>query len=409
MPMTDEELREQLHRVINESYTWDEVAQKTGRPYSTIRRHAKSLGIMSPDGFFAKKQALADKASSIRYQRENEVLKRTVADLTSEKERVEMLAGINLDTQRRASPPQWTVDAPKHKSEVIASALYSDWHYGETVNPGEVEYMNCFNNKIADARIRTTYVNTVKLGRHYLSGVTIKGIVTPYCGDMFSGNIHEELIETNEGAITDCFVSMYEQIIAGTELLYQQFGKVYAPWVVGNHPRLFPKFKMKGYARNNFDYMLGRMLQVHYKRQTKRDITFDISDAVDLPYRVYNNNYLLTHGNQFRGGSGIAGLLSPLMIGDHRKRKRNNSVNKPYDWLVMGHWHTRATFMGIIVNGSLKGYDEYAYGNNFGYQDPAQSFWVDDPVHGITITAPIFVKADDEKWGEEEQKVAVMQ
>ena len=68
---------------------------------------------------------------------------------------------------------------------------------------------------------------------------------------------------------------------------------------------------------------------------------------------------LLTHGDQFRGGSGIAGLLSPLLLGDHRKRKRQTAMNHPYDWMIYGHWHSLVLGVrGLIGNGSLKGYDE---------------------------------------------------
>jgi hypothetical protein len=32
------------------------------------------------------------------------------------------------------------------------------------------------------------------------------------------------------------------------------------------------------------------------------------------------------------------------------------------------------------------------------YQAPLQSFWLDTPEHGITVEAPIFVKAEREGW-----------
>src|ERR1700728_1840410 len=86
------------------------------------------------------------------------------------------------------------------------------------------------------------------------------------------------------------------------------------------------------------------------------------------------------------------------MIGDARKRKRSQAAKKPYDYLVMGHWHQRADFKGIIVNGSLKGVDEYSYDSNFDLEPPEQSFWITDPKHGKTIVAPIHVLGKNEPW-----------
>jgi hypothetical protein len=43
------------------------------------------------------------------------------------------------------------------------------------------------------------------------------------------------------------------------------------------------------------------------------------------------------------------------------------------------------------VNGSLKGYDEYAYVSNFGFETPRQAFWVTTPEHGPSFHTAIEV------------------
>ena len=83
--------------------------------------------------------------------------------------------------------------------------------------------------------------------------------------------------------------------------------------------------------------------------------------------------------------------MSPLFIGDARKRKRQMAVWCPYDYMVMGHWHTYLKARGVIVNGSLKGYDEYAYQSNFDFEVPTQAAWLNHPEHGITCRWPIFL------------------
>ena len=74
-----------------------------------------------------------------------------------------------------------------------------------------------------------------------------------------------------------------------------------------------------------------------------------------------------------------------------RKRQRETAVRRSYDYMLMGHWHQLAFVKGLIINGSSKGYDEYAFVNNFGFEPPRQAFWITDPTHGVTITAPIHV------------------
>ena len=72
-------------------------------------------------------------------------------------------------------------------------------------------------------------------------------------------------------------------------------------------------------------------------------------------------------------------------------RKR---VREHFDTVVMGHWHQliMAPSQGLIVNGALKGLDEYAAISNFAPERPQQALWVTTPEHGVTFTAPVFVQ-----------------
>ena len=74
-------------------------------------------------------------------------------------------------------------------------------------------------------------------------------------------------------------------------------------------------------------------------------MTFDVS------VQHYDHHYLLTHGDQFRGGSGISGILTPLSLGAFRKSKRQQAVDDPFDTMLLGHFHQYMTIPGILVNG----------------------------------------------------------
>jgi len=274
-------------------------------------------------------------------------------------------------------------------------APFSDTHFDEWIDPAQINYVNAYNRKIADLRLKTYFHNLIELSREYLSGLSYTGIHFPMMGDIFSGDIHEELNETNEAKALESVLYWLSPMEAGIEMLADEFGEVDIPVVVGNHPRRTKKPRHKLKVRDNFDWLFACLLQRHFAKDKR--IRFNISESSDCDFKIYDWRFTMTHGDQFKGGSGIAGLLSPMMIGDARKRKRARAVNKEYDYLLMGHWHQLVQAQGVIINGSLKGYDEYAFDSNFAYEPPRQLFFIVDPKHGVTISAPVHVQSQAEK------------
>lgn len=332
-------------------------------------------------------------------------LKRRIAALERERdallkeqeESARLMEMFGFIRDARVEAPTWTMKRPKRGSTgAIPTAFLSDVHLDEVVRPEQINWVNGFDRDIAEKRLRLFFENTIRLAQDYLHGLTYEGIVLPLGGDLFSGIIHEELIETNAATIFESLLHWSEPMVAGIRLFRDAFGRVFLPCVVGNHGRRQRKPHAKNRAQDNFDWFFYHLLSKLLSGE--KGIEFTISEAADQPYQVYSTRYLLTHGDQFRGGSGIAGMLSPLLLGDSRKRERENAVKRPYDYLIMGHWHQLAFLRGLIVNGSVKGYDEYAYVSNFRFEPPRQAFWITDANDGVTITAPIHVQAKDEAW-----------
>lgn len=314
------------------------------------------------------------------------------ADLRKRLQLVESLGEMEM------ARPGWL--APKRRSKkhrATASLLLSDLHLDEVVDPAQVEFANKYDRRIAELRLKRVFERTIIVARDYVAGVEWDGVVCWLGGDIFSGNIHEELKETNEATILESLDHWLPRLADGIDMLAGEFGKVHVPVVPGNHGRMTRKPIAKNRAQDNFDWYVGKALAREFKSDDR--VTFQVSDAPDTDVAIYDTQFLFTHGDQFRGGSGIAGMLSPLMLGKHRKTSRNMQLGRPFDWMVMGHWHQYASVQGLIINGSLKGYDEYAFVSNFGYEDPRQAFWVTTPEHGITISAPILaLDRKVEKW-----------
>lgn len=273
-------------------------------------------------------------------------------------------------------PPAWISPAKVSTKNrlVIPTAFLSDPHFDEVIFPAQVNGVNAYNREIGAQRLEQFFKSAVKVGKEFLKGLSFPGICVPLGGDMFSGNIHEELKETNEGSLCEAILHWLAPMEAGLTLLAEEYGKVYLPCVVGNHTRLTRKPINKGRVRDNIDWLFYQLLAKSFAGDPR--LQFDISESPDLNYQLYRTRYCLTHGDQFNGGSGISGVFAPLMIGDARKRKKSTATNQSYDYLVMGHWHQLMSARGVIINGSLKGYDEYAFNKNFDYEPPQQAFWL---------------------------------
>lgn len=332
----------------------------------------------------------------LRRQLASAKAERDVAEEAHERAAKELRLMLKLDRQR-SGPPSWTVKPPKPgKHHGTPWLLLSDLHLDEVVNPAELGGVNAYDRRIAEMRLRATFDNAVKVCRDHWSGIVYDGIVVPLAGDLYSGDIHDELSQTNEDTILGSILHWTDHLAAGLSMLAEGFGKVHVPVVVGNHSRRTRKPRAKFRARDNFDWFTGHLL-ARMLAGDKR-VTFDVSEAADAFVQSYGQRVCITHGDQATGGSGIGGIWPPLMRLDARKRARNAAVNNPYDLLVLGHWHCLTWGPSFIVNGSLKGYDEYAAVSNFSFEPPQQALWLMTPEHGRTWQAPVFC-ADRAKEG----------
>lgn len=340
---------------------------------------------------------LADEPDRLRLQRDREradLARRdaeaTAKDALARLERVErelaLMAG--LVDGLPSEPPGWLTKPPKAgKHHGTPWLLLSDLHLDEVVQPAELRGMNAYNRRIAEMRLAETFKATVKVCRDYWSGIVYDGIVCPLAGDLFSGDIHDELTQTNEDTMLGSILHWLDHLAAGISLLADEFGKVHVPVVVGNHSRRTRKPRSKFRARDNFDWFIGHLLARQFAADKR--VTFDVAESADTVVQSYKYRVMVTHGDQASGGAGIGGIWPPIMRLDARKRQRQAAVDQPYDLMVLGHWHSLTFGPAWIVNGSLKGYDEYAFTSNFGFEEPAQALWLMTPEHGKTWTAPI--------------------
>ena len=300
------------------------------------------------------------------------------------------ILGLVKDASK-ASIPTWVVDLARGKSlPGVPVAMWSDWHFGEVVDPNQINGMNEFNLEIAERRIRRLVTSTVNLLRNHVVNPQYPGIVINLGGDMMSGDIHEELSESNDKEMMPCLLDLFSILVWAIGVMADEFGKVFVPCVTGNHGRNTRKPRAKGRNFTNFDWLLYQFLARHFEGDKR--IQFFIPDGPDALYQVAGHRILLTHGDQFRGGDGMIGAAGPIIRGNKKKLARNSAIDLDFDTMIIGHWHQRMALPGLIVNSSLKGYDEYANTFNFAYEPPSQELFLVHPEYGIRNYIPVYLE-----------------
>lgn len=300
----------------------------------------------------------------------------------------EVIFGLS---EAKPDVPTWIIESPKAKhSPGVPTLFASDWHWGEVVDPAQINGVNKFNLQVAHRRARALVSRTVDLLKNHMVNPTYPGIVFALGGDMVSGDIHDELRESNELPTIPTVLDLLEVLCASVNSLADAFGHVHIPCVTGNHGRNTLKIRAKGRVHTSYDWLLYCLLEREFKADKR--VSFQVSSGPDVSYSVFGHRYLLTHGDQFSGGDGLIGMLGPVIRGDHRKRSRNGQIGLEYDTMLVGHWHQYVSMGKVIVNGSLKGYDEYANSKNFGFELPKQGLWMTHPRHGITFSMPVVLE-----------------
>lgn len=332
-----------------------------------------------------------DEAVNAAVVSETRSLRHQVEELTAEGKELRRLLGFYSEARKAPlAPPRWEVKPRGRASHAgIVVAQLTDTHFDEVVQPEEVFFLNAYNREIGLARLRKWTDKVITLPRDYFAGVKIEGLSILATGDILSGDIHAELKESNDDRLLSSVLFWIERLISALELLEAEYaGHVSVHAVVGNHGRTTFKPVYKGRAQTNVEWLIWSVIRERLADR-KSKVRVEVSNAMDLNVPIYGRNHLLTHGDQFKGGSGISGVLAPLMLGTHRKGQRQTSAKMSMDLMVMGHFHQYLDLPGVIVGGSMKGYDEYAFGLNLRPEFARQALWLTTPERGKTMTMPV--------------------
>ena len=295
-----------------------------------------------------------------------------------------ILGTVDLGKKPAAWPSKAAID---RGSPGVPTLFLSDLHWGERVFRTQLGGVNEYDLRIASNRLTHTIETAVYLLELLSPTLNYPGIVLPLGGDMISGDIHEELSTTNELPSIPTVLHLHDKLSAAIQHLADTFGKVFLPCVSGNHGRNTRKIQAKNRNATSFDWMLYQFLMRTFASDKR--VQFFIPDGPDALYRVLNTTFNLTHGDQFKSGDSIIGPIGPLMRGNQKKTAKHASMHQPYDVMMCGHWHRYIHLSNLIVNGTMKGHDEYADSNNYIVEPPQQALFVTHPRFGINWRMPV--------------------
>lgn len=316
-----------------------------------------------------------------------------VAALEEENRRLSKLLGL-VEAYHAAAgdPPEW-LRAPKKPKPGRATAVMqlSDLHLDEVVDPSAIGGLNAYSREIAEMRLRRWANKACEMGERHRH--EWDGVVVLWSGDMVSGAIHDELRETNADHLPGTMVYWAPRIAAALRQVQEFYGSpLYVPTVVGNHGRLTLKMQAKGRARNSWDWLLAQMVAAHFRGDER--FSFQAAEGSYLMVPVYDRLIWQSHGDEAKGGGGWAGIWSPLG-GIHRRAVELAAAHeKRIDFVAVGHWHTTvlAHARGLVCNGSMKGFDEYASALRLRPEPAMQNWWAATAEHGTTIAGALFLE-----------------
>lgn len=368
-----------------------EAARQLGIPYATFKSR---INAARTRGLTADTQLERTKDQEIK------ALKKQVSMLQRDEDTAESVRRVIYElADIDVNPPRWlrAKGAPGRRGTPMT--IWSDWHWGETVRKEEVGGVNEFNKEIAEARVKRLVERTIDLAFHHMGRAKTEypGIIVCLGGDMISGDIHEELSETNWAPPQVCVRELKAILIQSLTALADAFGRVYVPCVVGNHGRTTRKPRAKNRVFLSYEWNLYTGLEDHFKAIDDKRIQFFVPGETDAHFQVYNHRFLLTHGDNLgvRGGDGIIGALGPIMRGALKTSRSESQIGRDFDTIVIGHWHQYITLPGLIVNNALKGYDEYArLYLRAPASRPSQALWFVHPEHGITAHWQVYLEPD---------------
>lgn len=339
-----------------------------------------------PIGEFAGKDEVARATAKLEEVRKEKaaVVRDNAKLLTRLSELEELLDRFSYVTAEDTKVPKWlSMPSGKNKQHHATPVLMlSDLHLDEVVDLQEMDGMNAYDRAIAERRLHRIVEGMVKLLKRYVSGVEFDGVFIALLGDIITGVIHDELARTNEAPPAASIAHWVPVLASALVWLADELDvPIHVAPVDGNHDRFYGKTPSKQRAESSLAWIIYNWLADHLRDDPR--ITFSITVSNEQLASVYDTTLLLSHGDSFRSSGGVGGLYPSMLKWLLRRHDLYTTTKRDFDYALIGHWHQTLWGPDFFVNGSLKGYDQYAKSAGFGFEIPQQQLFIVTPERGV--------------------------
>jgi len=317
----------------------------------------------------------------LRARRGVTALKREVAlletELEAERAAREMLLALKEQPPRvHKVKKRRHVTGKRRSTRLVTFSLLSDLHVDEDVDPNTVNGLNEYSVEIADQRLNYYWQRVISLVQKEQAAADIRTHVLWIGGDLFSGHIHEDLVESTSMAPLESVLWIKPRLESGIRMLTEELDidELVVIWQYGNHGRDGKKPRVSTAAQHNYEWLLGQVLA---RDMESHAWAGKVRFIAERGYHTYLDvgGYAVRfhHGEGIGYAGGVGGITIPL---NKAIAKWNQGLHADLD--VLGHWHQMIDLQNAVMNGSLIGYNAYALRIKATYQPPAQAFFTVD-------------------------------
>lgn len=279
--------------------------------------------------------------------------------------------------------PKVTSQSKQRKGAAVL--LCSDWHVEEPVYPEHVNGLNEYNLEIADRCIQ-------RLGEGFAwmvhdSRFDVRTAVVALIGDLLSGYIHPELVESNLLSPQETQIWLLDRIEAMLRKIAVACPTLERIIIVcksGNHGRATEKQRVSTREANSNEQALYQTLRRVMRDDSRFEFVITPGEWTEVDCMGFQLAF--THGDSFQFGGGVGGVSIPIRRGIARQFQ-----GRKVHQFNMGHFHTRQDFGDVQINGSMIGYSDYSQRIHAAFEPRQQSFYMVDSERGKCLSAPIWL------------------
>ena len=272
---------------------------------------------------------------------------------------------------------------PKKASKAPAAlvAEYTDAHTGEVVTSAQTSGWGEYNWEIQQRRAARFTEDTLSYLETQRNAYDIRTIHVVMLGDAVSGDIHLELMVTNEWPAP-------VQVVRGSELYAQQIAALapHAERVVvdivtdSNHGRLTKKPQFKNGGTNTHDYTVAEFIKQRLSAHTNVEVNIHVASKNLV--QIGGFAFLLEHGDAYLAWNQIPHYGIQRGVRSEAWRRMGHE-GLEFDYVMMGHWHTPFSIDGgrVLGIGSPKGTCEFSLKKGYVSQASQTAFLIGR--HGV--------------------------